>query len=124
MKNQRFSIINRLKSFKHAFNGLKILIKEEHNSRIHLTATILVVTAGILFEISKFEWITITFAVGIVFIVEIINSSIENVADFVSPDKNEMIKKIKDLSASAVLISALIALIIGLIIFIPKIMSL
>lgn len=124
MKQQRFSILKRLKSFKYAFNGLRILIKEEHNARIHLFVTIGVLIAGLFFKISINEWIAIIFSVGLVFCLEIINSSIENIADFISPERHEMIKKIKDLSASGVLISALTALIIGLIIFIPKILKL
>jgi len=124
MKEQRFSILKRLKSFKYAFNGLRILIKEEHNARIHLFATICVVIAGFFFRISPLEWIAIVFSIGLVFSLEIINSSIENIADFISPERNDKIKKIKDLSASAVLISAITALIIGLIIFIPKFLRL
>lgn len=124
MKQQRFSISKRLKSFKYAFNGLRILIKEEHNARIHLFATVCVIIAGLFFNISMNEWIGVIFSIGLVFSLEIINSSIENIADFISPEKHEMIKKIKDLSASGVLISAITALIIGLIIFIPKILKL
>ena len=120
----RFSISKRLKSFKYAFNGLRILIKEEHNARIHLFATICVIIAGLFFNISINEWIGVIFSIGLVFSLEIINSSIENIADFISPEKHEMIKKIKDLSASGVLISAITAFIIGLIIFIPKILKL
>jgi diacylglycerol kinase len=124
MKQQRFLISKRLKSFKYAFNGLRILIKEEHNARIHLFATICVIIAGLFFNISMNEWIGVIFSIGLVFSLEIINSSIENIADFISPEKHEMIKRIKDLSASGVLISAITALIIGLIIFIPKILKL
>ncbi|RLD90557.1 MAG: diacylglycerol kinase [Bacteroidetes bacterium] len=124
MKQQRFSILKRLKSFKHAFNGLRILIKEEHNARIHLFATICVVIAGLFLKISLNEWIAITFSIGLVISLEIMNSSIESMADFISPERHEKIKKIKDLSASGVLISAITALIIGLIIFIPKIFKL
>ena len=100
------------------------MIKEEHNARIHLFATICVIIAGLFFNISMNEWIGVIFSIGLVFSLEIINSSIENIADFISPEKHEMIKKIKDLSASGVLISAITALIIGLIIFIPKILKL
>ncbi|MBP1672911.1 MAG: diacylglycerol kinase [Bacteroidetes bacterium] len=121
---QKFSIFKRLKSFEHAFNGLLILIKEEHNARIHLFATICVIFAGVLFKISLNEWIAIIFSIGLVFCLEIINSSIENIADFIYPEKHEKIKKIKDLSASGVLMSAITAMIIGLIIFIPKIIKL
>lgn len=116
--------MKRIKSFKYAFNGLRILIKEEHNARIHLFATICVIIAGLFYEISLIEWIAIIFSIGLVVSLEIINSSIENIADFISPERDEKIKKIKDLSASGVLISAITALIIGLIIFIPKIFKL
>jgi diacylglycerol kinase len=123
MKNQKFSMVQRLKSFTHAFNGLKILLKEEHNARIHLVAAIIVVIAGFVLKISIIEWIAIVFAIGFVFTTEIINSSIENIADFISPEKHDKIKKIKDLAAAGVLIGAVTALIVGLIIFLPKILE-
>ncbi len=122
MKQHKFSIKKRLKSFKYAFNGLMILVKEEHNARIHLFATICVVIAGFFLEISKIEWFAVIFAIGFVIALEIINSSIENIADFVSPEKHKRIKKIKDLSAAAVLVSAITAFVIGLLIFIPKLL--
>ena len=123
MKYEKFSIIKRLKSFAFALNGLKILILEEHNARIHLVAAILVIISGILLKISNAEWVAVTFSIGLVFALETINSAIENLADFVSPEKNDQIKKVKDLSAGAVLIGAIAALVNGLIIFIPKIFS-
>ena len=123
MKYEKFSIIKRLKSFTFALNGLKILILEEHNARIHLVAAILVIISGILLKISNAEWVAVTFSIGLVFALETINSAIENLADFVSPEKNDQIKKVKDLSAGAVLIGAIAALVNGLIIFIPKIFS-
>ena len=124
MEQQKFSIKKRLESFKYAFNGLKLLLKVEHNSRIHLFVTICVVIAGFLFGISLLEWMLIVFAIGFVFSMEIINSSIEKLADFVSPAKHETIKIVKDMAAAAVLVSAITAAIIGLIIFIPKILDL
>ncbi|HOE05793.1 MAG TPA: diacylglycerol kinase family protein [Bacteroidales bacterium] len=124
MKHQRFSLFNRLKSFKFAGNGLRILIIEEHNARIHVIAAIGVIAAGIIFKISMSEWIAVVFSIAVVFVTEIINSSIENLADFVSPAKHEKIKKIKDLSAAGVLLGAIAATIVGLIVFIPRILSL
>ncbi len=124
MKHQKFSILNRIKSFGFAFNGFKILIKEEHNARIHLFAAVCVLIAGFALKISTFEWIAIVFAIGFVITLEIINSAIENISNFISPEKHESIKKIKDLAAAGVLLSAVTALIIGLIIFIPKILIL
>ncbi|MDY0077002.1 MAG: diacylglycerol kinase family protein [Bacteroidales bacterium] len=121
MKQQKFSIRKRLKSFSYAFNGLKLLLKEEHNSWIHLFAAFCVVIAGFIFDLSAFEWIAIVFAIGLVVTLELINSAIENIADFVSPEKQAKIKKVKDLAAAAVLVGAVTALVVGLIIFIPKI---
>lgn len=113
--------MKRLKSFKYAFNGLKILIKEEPNARIHLLASLVVVTLSIVFEINLMEWVAVVFCIGFVLVAETFNTSLENISDFVSPEKNEKIKTIKDLAAAAVLLSAFTALTIGLIIFIPKI---
>lgn len=124
VKNEKFSITKRFKSFGYAFNGLKILFKEEHNARIHLLATIIVIGLAWFFKISSLEWIAILFAVGFVIVTEILNTAIENVSDFISPEKHDAIKKIKDLSAGAVLISSIIALVIGVIVFIPKCLNL
>lgn len=117
----KFSLAKRLVSFRYAFNGLKILIKEEHNARIHLFITCCVMIAGVIFKISRSEWIAIVFCTGLVFALEMINSAIENTADMISKEKNDTIKKIKDLSAGAVLIAAIAAAVIGLVIFLPKI---
>ncbi|MDA3911608.1 MAG: diacylglycerol kinase family protein [Bacteroidales bacterium] len=117
------SMKKRLISFKYAFNGLKILLREEVNARIHLFATICVIIAGFFFEITSIEWIAVFFAIGFVLTAETLNTAIENMADFISPEKHEKIKRIKDLSAAAVLISAITALIIGLIVFIPEIIE-
>ena len=124
MKPQKFSIKKRLKSFPHAFNGLKIALKEEHNARIHLVAALLVVVFAVFFDINCYEWIAVIFAIGFVFAMELLNSALENMADFISLEKHDSIRKIKDLSAAAVLVSAFAALLIGLIIFLPKIWNL
>lgn len=124
MKQEKFSIAKRLKSFTYAFHGLRVLIKEEHNARIHLFATVCVVAAGILFKISLMEWVAVVFAIGLVFSFEIINTSVEHIANFICPERDDRIKRIKDLAAAAVLVSAITAAVIGLIVFIPKIIEL
>ena len=121
MKSQKFTVIKRVKSFLYALNGLKIGLKEEHNMRIHLLATLCVLCVSIFFNINVNEWFAVIFAIGLVFAMELINSAVENLADFVSLKKHDSIKKIKDLAAAAVLVSAIVALVVGLIIFIPKI---
>lgn len=121
MKKVNFSIAKRIKSFGFAVNGLRILFHEEHNSRIHFFASVLVIIAALLFKLNTYEWIAIIFSIGLVITAEIINTAVENIADFLTTEQNNHIKKIKDLAAAAVLVSALTALTIGLIIFLPKI---
>jgi len=96
------------------------LLKEERNARIHLTATIFVIFAGIYFHLTNAEWVMLTFAFGIVWISEAINTVIENTLDFISEKHDPKIGKIKDIAAGAVLLSAAVALVIGGLIFIPK----
>lgn len=124
MKSEKFSIRKRLKSFTYAFNGLKVLLREEHNSRIHLFATVCVVLAGVLLKISLLEWVAVAFAVGLVFSGEIFNSAVEDLSDVVCPERDERIKKVKDLAAAAVLVNAITAVVIGFLVFLPKIIQL
>ena len=112
MKNSGFTWRKRLRSFKYAFHGIWLLVRYEHNAWIHCFAAVCVVVAG--------EWIVITFAIGLVLAAEAINSSIEALADLVSPGYNEAIKRTKDLAAGAVLILAIAAAVVGLIVFVPK----
>jgi diacylglycerol kinase len=124
MKQQHFSIAKSLKSFTYAFNGLKILIREERNSKVHLCAAFFALTLGFVLGITKLEWIAICFAISMVFILELINTAIENMADFISPEKNDTIKKIKDLAAAAVLIGSITSLATGTLVFLPKLLLL
>jgi diacylglycerol kinase (ATP) len=118
-----FSLSERIKSFKYAFAGLKTLFIEEHNARIHLIAAVIAIALGFFLKISLNEWISLVVVMGLVFICELINSSLEVLADFTSPEKHPQIKKVKDLAAASVLISALVALVVGIIIFCPKIIA-
>ena len=122
MQQSKFSARKRIKSFACAFDGLKVLIKEEHNFRIHLVAAVCAVILGVALSLSLWEWVAIAFAIGFVFVVEAVNSTVERICDFVSPQKHDKIKNIKDISAAAVLIAAFMALAVGLIVFIPKLL--
>lgn len=110
-----------IKSFGWAFNGLKDCILHEKNFRIQYIVAVIVVIAGFFLGLSSNEWTTILLCFAVVLGFEIINSAIEKLCDLVSPDFNLTIKKVKDMSASAVLLSAIITFIIGCIIFFPKI---
>lgn len=112
---------NILYSFKYAFNGIISSIKKERNMKIHISIMTIVMLLGIILKIQKIEWIICIILFGLVISLEMINTSIEIVVDMVMPNKNENAKNAKDISAGAVLIVAITSLIIGLIIFIPKI---
>jgi len=122
MNQERFSAGKRLKSFVYAFNGFIVLIRDEHNARIHLVAAVLAVAMGFILKISWPEWIFLSIVIGAVFMAELFNSAIENLCDHLSPGPSEKIKKVKDLSAAAVLVCAIVALVTGCLIFLPKIL--
>src|SRR5690606_7767380 len=121
MKDRKFSIAKRLRSFKFALEGLKTVLREEHNARIHFGIAFFVIVFGLILHINVLEWLFLVIAIGFVIASEIINSAIEHIADFIHPDKNDKIKIIKDISASAVLIASITALVVGLFIFLLKI---
>lgn len=123
MKNEGFTFRKRIRSFRYAFNGIWLLITREHNAWIHCFAAISVVIAGAILGLSRMEWVAVVIVIGAVLAAEAVNSSIEALADLVSPEYNEAIKRTKDLAAGAVLLMAIAAAIVGLIIFIPKISS-
>ena len=120
MKNDGFTLRKRLKSFRFAFNGIRLLVTREHNAWIHCFIAVCVIVTGCLVGLSATEWIVITMAIGMVLAAEAFNSSIEALADLVSPGYNEAIKRTKDLAAGAVLILAIASAVIGLVIFVPK----
>ncbi|MCW3785228.1 diacylglycerol kinase family protein [Plebeiibacterium sediminum] len=119
----KFSLKQRLKSFKYAFNGIKSLIQNEHNARIHFIALFCVVVLGFVFQISIIEWLAIVIVSGIVILSELFNTAMERLADFIEPKHNIKIGLIKDYCAGAVLIAAIVAVVVGCIIFIPKILD-
>lgn len=116
-----FSIQQRIRSFRYAIHGIRNLFQYEHNAWIHLVAGVAVVILGFVYHISTLEWMILSLVIGLVFAMEMINSALERLADVVSPQKNEQIRIAKDLSAAAVLVSAIISVIVGLLIFLPKI---
>ena len=111
----------RLRSFRYAFAGLRLLLREEHNARIHATITVLVVVAGIVLRVSPVEWGVLVICIGMVLAAEAFNSAIERIADYLTTERDERIRDIKDLAAGAVLLCAIAAAIVGLIVFVPHI---
>lgn len=124
MKSDKFILKSRFGSFRFALNGLLSLLKNEHNSRIHLVVAIAAVTMGIILKLNHYEWALLIIVTGIVFLTELLNSSIESLADLIDPDWNELIMRAKDYSAAAVLISAIVAIAVGSLIFVPRLLDL
>ncbi len=119
-----FSVVDRLRSFRFAFSGLKQFFQTQHNAIIHAVATLVVIIAGFLVKLSSTEWTLIAIAITMVWAAELFNTAIEALCDMVMPEKHPQIKFIKDVAAAAVLMTAIGSVVIGLIIFIPKIVSL
>lgn len=120
MEKKNKKLIN---SFKCAIQGIIQAMKTERNVKIHITIMILVIISGIVFKIAKQEWITCIILFGLVISLELVNSAIETTVDIAMPEINEKAKKAKDIAAGAVLVSAISSAIIGLTIFIPKIIE-
>ncbi|MBI3141992.1 MAG: diacylglycerol kinase family protein [Bacteroidetes bacterium] len=120
---QRFSWRARGRSFVYAARGLAVLLREEHNARIHAVVGACVVLAGFYFGLSSGEWLAVLVCIGLVFAMELINSAIENLCDYVSAEKKPAIGKTKDLAAAAVLVSAATAAAVGLVVFLPKLLE-
>ncbi len=123
MNSDKFSVKSRFGSFKFAFHGLSSLIKNEHNARIHLIAALIAVIVGIMLKINLTEWCILTIVIGLVFITELLNTSLENLTDIVDPEWNAAIRKVKNYAAAAVLISAIVSVVAGALIFIPRLLE-
>lgn len=112
-----------MKSFRNAFSGLGLLLRYEHNFRIHLIILLMVIIAGLLLRITSTEWMVVITISTLVLVAECFNSALEYLSDIISPDLNPAIKKVKDIAAGGVLISAIMAVIVGVIIFLPRILA-
>ena len=118
-------IKKRLRSFKFAFRGIAVLFRETDNLKIHLVAAVAAICCGVWLHITREEWLAVIIVIGCVLAAEAFNSTVEELADFAcKKERYPAIKKVKDLSAGAVLIVALVALAVGIIVFLPKIIAL
>ncbi len=117
------SLKKRAASFRYAFRGLIDLFKSQANARIHGAVALAVVLAGFYFQISRTEWIAVTLCILLVFSLEAMNTAIEYLTDLVSPDFHPLAGKAKDVAAAAVLLAAFGAVLVGLIILLPRVLS-
>ncbi len=120
---KKFSLIERARSFTNALRGIYLFIRSTHNAWVHSFVFLIVILMGIFFNITKIEWLILIIVSGIVFISEAFNTAIEIDMDLTSPEYHPYARDTKDVSAGAVLISAIVAFIVGLMIFFPYIES-
>lgn len=113
-----------LKSFTNAFAGMAHFFANDRNGKIHLASAITVVITSITLHISAIEWLAILLCIALVIGLEMLNSALEKLCDLVEPNYHPTIKVIKDVSAAAVVLAAIISVVIGVIIFLPKIILL
>src|SRR3989338_5939080 len=105
---------NRVLSFKYAFEGIWIALKEEPNFKLHLLAAFVVFILGLYLGISNLDWILLTITIGLVVSLELTNTAIEELVDSFTDEVHPAAKKAKDVAAGAVLVSSITAFIIGL----------
>lgn len=108
------------RAFIYAANGIYHVVKSEQNFRFHILAALVVVVAAVATGLSQIEWIIIVVSIFGMFMIELVNASIERVVDLVTPELHPLAKQAKDLAAGACLVYAICTVIVGLIIFIPK----
>jgi len=121
MPKKESFIANRIKSVSFALRGALLLIRTEASIKVQFFIGLLMTAVGFYFEISRTEWIVQIFAIALVIGIEGLNTAVEKVADFIQPKFDPKIGFIKDISAGAVMLVSIAAVLVGLIIYLPKI---
>ena len=111
-----------LNAFKNALRGCTLAVKNERNIKIQLVAAVLVTIMGFLFRISSVEWAILVLTIFFVIVTECLNTAVEKTVDMITKKYDECAKNVKDIAAGAVLFSAMASVIVGIIIFLPKIL--
>ena len=119
-----FSAKDRIRSFRHAGNGLRVLVSGQHNAWIHATLTGVAIGLGFALRISGLEWCAIVIVIALVWVAEGCNTALELLADAAVPEQNEKIGQAKDTAAGAVLVAAIAAATVAAIVFLPRLLAL
>lgn len=111
------------KSFEYAFEGLRTALKQEPNFRIHIVMAVFALSMGVILKLSTIEWLLLAFTIFYVLTLELLNSVMEAFVNLVSPEYKHFAKVAKDVSAACVLLAAFLSVIVGFVLFLPKILS-
>ncbi len=121
---KEFSLLKRAQSFSHAGRGVRLFLRTTHNAWIHVLVLLLAIGLGFYFDITHIEWMILVLTGGFVLAAEAFNTAIEIDIDLTSPEYHPYARDTKDVAAGAVLISAIVAAVVGLLIFVPYIILL
>ncbi len=113
-----------LASFRYAGAGLRYLFLSQRNARIHLAVALLALLLAAILQLSRIEWAILTLTIGLVLVTEAINTAIEAIVDLITPDYHPLAKVAKDVAAGAVWLMAIAAVIIGVLLFLPRLLAL
>jgi diacylglycerol kinase (ATP) len=116
---ESFSLRARIASFRHAFAGVGVLLREQHNARIHLCAAMLVLVVAGWLQVDRYDWVLLLLTIALVWTAEALNSSLEYLADAAVPEHHELVGRAKDVAAAGVLVCALVAVAVGVLVFLP-----
>ncbi|WP_219836306.1 diacylglycerol kinase family protein [Paenibacillus sp. R14(2021)] len=111
-----------LRSMSFAWDGIRRTVQTQRNMRIHAVAAVIVNAAGLLLGLTRMEWVSILIVQGLVLAAELVNTAVEHIVDLTSPERNALAKSAKDAAAGAVLMTAIMAAIVGLIVFGPYVL--
>ena len=111
-------------SFSYPIKGLKYAYRNEQNLAVDVGIALIVVIFGFIFKVNKYEWAILALTIGLVISCELMNTAIEATVDLVTEEYHPLAKVAKDTSAAAVFVFAIVAVIVGLIIFLPKVIAL
>lgn len=117
----RFTFTGRLRSVRHALRGIGVMLTTQHNAWVHLWASVAVVAVGLSVGLRAAEWVGLVLALVAVWTAEALNTALELLADVVSPEHHPLVGKAKDVAAGAVFLSAVGAVTIGLVVFVPRV---
>jgi diacylglycerol kinase len=111
---------NRVRSIGFAVQGLRVLLTTQPHARIHALASVVVVLTGFYFQVTRLEWVALLLAMAMVWVAEALNTGIELAVDVASPEWHPLAGKAKDVAAAGVLLASFAAVLVGLLIFLPK----
>ncbi|TKC19951.1 diacylglycerol kinase family protein [Robertmurraya kyonggiensis] len=118
----KFKSSNVIRSFQYAIQGITHTLMKERNMQIHVSISVIVVFVSFILKLSAIEWLFILFAIGGVFALELVNTAIERIVDLVTKEYHPLAKQAKDIAAGAAFIYSILSVIVGIIIFLPKIL--